>query len=313
MIRYLTNDKIDKKKWDNAIHHSFNGNVYAYSWYLDKVHYGWEALVENNYERVMPLTGNSKFSYKYIFPPFFTQQLGVFSTSVLSPDDVTRFILNIPSKYKYFQINLNIHNHPELPYPFKVSSNKNYLLDMINDYQKMIAHFSSNTKRNLKKGLDKKLYVSQNVKPEIIIKLFRENKGKKIKHWKKEHYMRLQSLMYISIYKGVGTSYGVYTKENNLCAAGFFLYANQHLVFLFSGRNNFALDSGATTVLINHVLKKYAGSNMILDFEGSNDEGLARFYSGFGAKPVTYSTVELNRLPFPVNVFLDVKNKIKFI
>ena len=46
---------IDKKHWDDCISKSFNGNVYAWSWYLDIVHPKWEALVENDYERVMAL------------------------------------------------------------------------------------------------------------------------------------------------------------------------------------------------------------------------------------------------------------------
>ena len=34
------------------------------------------------------------------------------------------------------------------------------------------------------------------------------------------------------------------------------------------------------------------------DFEGSNIEGVARFYAGFGASKTSYSTIIMNRLPF---------------
>jgi hypothetical protein len=64
----------------NAIARSFNGIVYAYSWYLDIVSPGWDALVKDDYKSVMPLTWRKKYGIKYLYQPFFTQQLGVFSS-----------------------------------------------------------------------------------------------------------------------------------------------------------------------------------------------------------------------------------------
>ena len=70
MIRYLTHNQIDTRRWDECIAQSPNGLVYAWSWYLDVVHPSWEALVEDDYETVMPLTGNKKFGVNYLFQPF---------------------------------------------------------------------------------------------------------------------------------------------------------------------------------------------------------------------------------------------------
>ena len=78
MIRYLTHNQIDTQRWDECIAQSPDGLVYAWSWYLDVVHPDWEALVEDDYGAVMPLTGNKKFGINYLFQPFFTQKFGVF-------------------------------------------------------------------------------------------------------------------------------------------------------------------------------------------------------------------------------------------
>ena len=110
MIKVLKHNKIDKTRWDDCINKSFNGNVYALSWYLDIIHPEWDALVENNYERVMPLTSSRKFGLSYMFQPFFAQQLGVFSTSQLSQEDVERFINAIPKQYLLTQYRLNSYN-----------------------------------------------------------------------------------------------------------------------------------------------------------------------------------------------------------
>ena len=69
MIHYLEHKDIDKAKWDATVVEC--GNIYARSWYLDIVHPGWEALVEDGYFAVMPLTGGKKFGVNYLYQPFF--------------------------------------------------------------------------------------------------------------------------------------------------------------------------------------------------------------------------------------------------
>jgi len=50
--------------------------------------------------------------------------------------------------------------------------------------------------------------------------------------------------------------------------------------------------------LINNYIEKNSNSNMIFDFEGSNNEALARFYRGFGAKEFHYFGLRQYRFPF---------------
>ncbi len=300
MIHYLSHKEIDKQKWDFAVKHSFNGNIYANSWYLDLIHEGWEALVEDDYERMMPLTGGNKWGINYLLQPFFAQQLGVFSRNILTGDHVAHFIKNIPRKFAFVQVNLNIHNHPDLTAPYRLVENKNYLLDLIHDYRKLSAHYSQNTKRNLKNSLKQELSLSKNLNPNEVIDLFRQNRGKKIRHWKDAEYQRLLRVMYAAIHKGKGVTYGVYSAHNQLCAAAFFLLEHQHLIFLFSGSDETARQNGAMTYLFDKVIGEFAGTQVVLDFEGSNDRNLARFYQGFGAKEVTYNILKYNILPYPL-------------
>ena len=105
MIQYLEHSKIDKAQWDATIAQC--GNIYAYSWYLDVVHPGWEALVDDDYQTVMPLTGGKKFGVHYLFQPYFVQQLGVFSKQPLSPEKTEEFLNAIPKKYRFSEIRLN--------------------------------------------------------------------------------------------------------------------------------------------------------------------------------------------------------------
>ena len=94
-IQYLQHKKINFRKWDDCIRNSINGNLYDFSWYLDIVSEGWDALILSDYETVMPLTHQKKLGVSYILQPFFSQQLGVFSTQRITSEVVSEFIITI--------------------------------------------------------------------------------------------------------------------------------------------------------------------------------------------------------------------------
>jgi len=309
LIQYLRHNQINKTKWDDSIKQSFNGNIYAYSWYLDLAHEDWDALVEDDYQRVMPLTLKTKYGITYYFQPFFTQQFGVFSTSILNPDIIDAFIKKIPKHVKIIDVNFNSFN--KLVGTNYISiSNTNYLLDLIGEYPKLASGYSTNTKRNLKKTLKNNLTFMKGVKPETVIKIFRENKGVDITKWDDNNYIVFQRIMYTAIHKGVGFTCGVYTEHNELCAAAFFTSINNRVTFLFSGTNKLARANGAMSMLIDTVIKTNASTPQILDFEGSNDKNLARFYKGFGAKKTLYTRLKINRLNFVVKFILKALRKL---
>ncbi len=310
MIKYLTQDEINRSKWDMCIDEAFNGLVYAKSWYLDIVAEDWAALVENNYEKIFPLVHKRKWGIHYLFQPVFTQQLGLFSKSLLSEEDVKRFFEAIPSKFKFAEINLNKFN--KIPNGnFKVENWLTHELDLINSYDNIRKNFSSNLKRNLKKSEKAGLSVSKNIKPEEIIKLFRENRGKNIRNLADDDYLKLSRLAYSGIYKGMITNYGVYTQNNNLCAGAIFLHSKKKTIFLFSGLDEEGKKSGAMAFLINAYIQESQQNHLTLDFEGSNDPNLARFYKSFGSKEVYYPHIRINRLNFIVNFLVQIAKKMR--
>jgi len=91
-ILYFKNQEIDKKKWDHAIRHSVNNIMYAYSWYLDMVSPGWDALIQGDYDVVMPVTWHKKWGVKFLMQPMFAKMLGIFSNQQLGKDVMKEFI-----------------------------------------------------------------------------------------------------------------------------------------------------------------------------------------------------------------------------
>lgn len=295
MIRYLNQNEIDKEKWDDCIKNAFNSMVYASSWYLDIVTNDWEALVEDDYERVLPLVPGKKWGINYLFQPVFNQQLGVFSKNLLSEIKVGEFIKSIPAKYRFAEINFNTLNKiPEGDY--KLFHWKNYELDLINTYENIYKGFSTNLKRNIKKAEKAKVSVVENIKPDEIIKIFQDNKGLEYNSLSENDYRVLKHLSYTGIYRGLVKTYGAFTENNELCAGIIFLKSQQKMIFLFSGLTTEGREIGAMPFLINYFIEQNSQSQITLDFEGSNDQNLARFYSSFGSKECTYPHLKINNL-----------------
>jgi hypothetical protein len=177
-------------------------------------------------------------------------------------------------------------------------------LDLIKPYEITLKKYSTNLTRNLKKAEKHKLTFTENVKPDDIIKLFRENRGKKVK-LQDQDYIKLNRLAYTGIYKGTIKTYGIYNETNELCAGVIFLHNYRKKIFLFSGLSEIGKETNAMAYLIDQFIRLHSHQHITLDFEGSNDPNLARFYKSFGSKEITYPHIVINRFLFPINVVFN--------
>lgn len=310
MIKYVIHENIDKKRWDDCIKESFNGLIYGYSWYLDIVAENWNGLIEDDYQAVFPLIAGKKFAISYLYQPKFTQQLGVYSKKHLTQEKVDNFIAAIPSHYKFAEFNLNTHNK-STGKNVVLTPNKNHELDLIDTYVNIKKGYSQNTRRNIKKAVEEKVQIDQNIKPDDIINLFRLNKGKNIKQLVEADYRTLGRLVYSSQYKGKAQIMGAYTQFNELCAGAIFLKSHNRAIFLFSATSDLAKQNGAMSLLIDTFIKQNAGKPITLDFEGSNDPNLARFYKSFGSTETMYNQLSFNRLPFITRFAVNMIKKVR--
>lgn len=294
MIRYLEHSQIDKTQWDATIAQC--GNIYAYSWYLDIVHPGWVALVEDDYQSVMPLTGAKKFGVHYLFQPYFVQQLGVFSKEALSPGKTEDFLNAIPQKYRFAEIRLNESNTFNNTIQ-GIEYHRNVILDLNCDYETIKANYHTNTKRNLAKAQNHNLQIIDTVIPYHVVALFTDNRGALLDKWGDAEYARLTKLTKVAVNHKSAFLLGVTEKGvGELLCAAIFMKTASRITFLFSGLKQEGKDKQAMTFLLDSVIQKYANQPITFDFEGSDDDNLARFYLGFGGHEVKYPSYTFNRL-----------------
>ncbi|OFX74816.1 MAG: hypothetical protein A2X12_04400 [Bacteroidetes bacterium GWE2_29_8] len=312
MLNYIENKNIDRSKWDRCIRSSINETIYAYSWYLDFVCDSWDALVEDDYISVFPLVFKTKFGVTYIYQPYFAQQLGLFSLKTISVSKTNEFLQSIPYKFKYVDFCLNTYNRTSLT-EYTISEKVTYQLDLINNYDVIYKSFSNNNKRNIKKSAKHNVNISQDVLPIDIIKIFRKNRGKTVIKWGDTQYESLKKILYFFLRNNCLKMYGAYNDKNTLIAGAFFVFSANKAIFLFSGNTPEGKEKGAMFAIINEFIKEFSSTNVTLDFEGSDDTNLARFYAGFGSQKTIYNHLKRNHLNFIENTFFVLYRSPLFV
>lgn len=270
--------------------------MYGFSWYLDLVSPGWEGLVLDDYKAVMPLTLKTKYGLRYMYQPLYAQQLGVFSRLYPDKNLSSEFLNSIPSDIKYVDYNLNsLHNLDEKEVKYRIRAN--YELKLNTPYENLESGFTDNTRRNIRKSILQTELVD-NVSPWELIKLKRQSQTIKMN---KEFYEWLNIYLHKLIQAGKGKIIGVKAGKK-LVAGSFIALSLNRIYYLVSASNEQGKRARAMFALVDHIIDKYADTGFVLDFEGSNIKGVARFFAGFGAERKDYYNIRINKLVFPLNI-----------
>jgi len=290
LIRLIPHSEINKQLWDAVIDAAPQQNIYAYSWYLDIACPGWQALILDDYDAIMPLPVNRKWGISYVYRPYFIQQLGVFSKPGYE-NTVMLFAKSLLNHFRFVAYAFNNYNQAYITTHDKMlwQSNNNYVL--VNQ-----PVYNTNLRRNLKQACNHNLEIL-NMDERLIVDLFRSNKGVQITNLKQQHYTTFikicQAVKIHAYMHALGISF-----EQQPCAGMIIFEIKNTHVFIFSATNNLAKQCKAMPFLIDYYLNKH--KPLVFDFEGSNQSKLAQFYKSFGSTLQTYSMLKINTLPAPV-------------
>ena len=289
MIYYLKRNQLDITKYNACIKLSINTRIYAYSWYLDCVADNWDVLILNDYEAVMPLPWRQKFFIKYIYPPAWTQQLGVFSPNEISEKLVLDFIHAIPKKFKKVTLHFNSENN----FQHKNSSKRvNYILPLNASLEAIYRKFRKDRKARIKEGEKNKFRIEDtNFGIEELIRISK----KEYSYLKipQQHYLVLKKLFKKLSITNNCFVVSALNYKNEVLGGVLFLKDENRITYLFSVANQQGKKQQVISAIIYNVIKKHADSNYILDFEGSMVKGIADFYKSFGSTLESYSFLQI--------------------
>ncbi|NLK47821.1 MAG: hypothetical protein GX296_03300 [Bacteroidales bacterium] len=288
-IKHLSHFSINKQNWDELILQADNGLVYALSWYLDIITPKWEALISSDLKYVMPVPIKYKYKLPYIVQPLMAQQLGVFGKAPVPAEIVRMFVKNLPS-YSY-QLNLN---HANL-YP-KSFQMPNYVLSLADSYDKLSRSFSKNTARNIQKAEKKGLKIVHDYNTEDFLKLY-ESVNRK---YKSPDLETMHALITQGLERNIFQIKAVSNKKGDVIAALCYTLFKDRFTYLIPVSNEQGKKDSAMFYLVDHLIRKASGTDILLDFEGSSIPGVAQFYRGFGAVNQPYHIIKKLRPSFLV-------------
>jgi len=297
-IYYLRHHEIDKQLWDECIDNAGNGLIYAKSYYLDHIAHHWDAIVLDDYAAVMPLPWKKKFAVKYVYPPPFCQQLGIFSPVVLKADIYRRMLQKAEEAFKFSEYYFNYQNAIGANTP-----KNNFVLSLNNEYTAIAKNYQPNLLRNLKKAQQYGLHYQSSNDYAKVIHLYKDTYGKRTPHVTLNDYNNLLKICKLLQQKSALIIREVKDETGNLLAVTLCLKDKRRIYLLLPVTTEKGRTTRANHFLLDGIIKEFSAQPYTFDFEGSDIPGIARFYKSFGGINEPYFFYRWNRLPWPIKIF----------
>jgi hypothetical protein len=293
-IHFLRHSEIDVGRWNRCVLESRTPLIYGRSFYLDAMAAGqWNALVMGDYEAVMPLTWRSKYGIRYLYQPAFVQQTGIFSSRPATPALIDAFLREVDRHYRFTEICLNFANaHASL------EPRTNFILPLDTPYDQLASRYKKDLVRNLKLAQRTPLIYIKDFDLPAALRDFRNAYGAQLRAIKKEDYRCFGRLCIFLQRQGQLLTRAVLDERGEPLCSAVFLMDTRRFYLLHSTTLPAGRDSEANHFLLDQFIREWAGSGMILDFEGSDHPGIAHFYANFGGTDQPYFFYRRNRLPW---------------
>ena len=300
MITYIKRKDLEVEKYDACIENSLQSRVYAFSWYLDIVADNWDVLVLDDYKAVMPIPWKKKYFIRYVHPPLWLLELGVFSLDANINFQI--FFKTLFRAFRFVESRLNTDMKIDADSVF-LEPKEMQVLSLEQGYDAVFNNYRKDRKKDLAKA--NKLDLTEKWKDSAVnlITLFKNNVGKRTPNIQESDYIILKKLMTICIEKRVGEVLSIYDDENHIVASGFFLKHKKTVTILVSSTDFKNRKNGANTFLIDKAIQEYEKDFDIFNFGGSSMQSIAKYFLSFGGNSLNYQQIKLNTLPFLFKLF----------
>jgi hypothetical protein len=300
MIAYLGNGDIDRSRWDACLAEVPGIKPYAWSWYLDIMAPGWEALVDDDYGSLFPLPRSRKLGFNYLATPVFLQQLGLFTPDGDRQKIAAEFIAFIPELYRLIDLNIGQEVRPP---GYTVTPRYNFELRLDEPYETVWFNYMSDCRRNINIARRYPQEIVDDVRPQEVISLFRNNIGKRAGVIRDASYSRLHGLMDHCIHNGRGRILGVRSPKGKLLWGMFVIDTPGRITLLFTAGSRKSREIRTAYLVMDHIIKTNAATGTVVDFAGSSVPSIAIFMKSFGGEQTTYWRLYRNTLPWPARLF----------
>lgn len=275
--------------------------VFSRDWWLDAAcGKDWEVLMLEKKGRVyaaMPLYVPCKH---VVLMPDYTQTMGIwfapeaddakYSSVLEHRQAACKSIIERLGQYRSFQQNFGYGFTDWLPFywaGYVQTTRYTYILHGIDDFDKIIAGMSQQTRRNIKRAEEQLITVRRDIETDDFMKI-------QSLTFRRQHKRNTQSrvvlrrLIDAARERGQGSLFGGIDKDGNMHAVAFVVWQNSSAYYIAGGGDPEFRASGAHSFVLWEAVKYVSRYTDQFDFEGSMLPGVERFFREFGAVQTPY-------------------------
>lgn len=306
-LRLMDRSQVNELSWNACVSASNQRIVYGYTWYLDAAlpqpDWRWVGVVladqNDGYRAVLPVPLRRKriagMNYAWVVhQPLFCQFLHVFALDpVQSVEPFYQFVVR---RFRYGST-FSIREKPMIfPVLTDMDERATHTLDLSVGYEQLAAGYSADRRLNLRRAQAAGWEVNDAVDPEPIIHLFRQYHADTIDggvaDWA---YVILRRLVKELTQRQLATlRYAV--RDGQIEAGALFVQEGNRIIYLFNAASPAGRRGQARTLLLDQLIRRWAGQSFVLDFESPDKASIAAFYRSFGAVDERYYSLRWNRL-----------------
>ncbi|KLO24339.1 hypothetical protein X275_00645 [Marinitoga sp. 1197] len=281
--------------------------IFSQYWWLDAVcgRENWDvALFESGGEiwGSLPYYKKKKYTLTLLTMPKLTQKLGpyikypkkqsYYKKISWEKKVMIELIKQLP-KFDFYSQNWDYNYQNWLPFywnGFKQTTRYTYVIEKNNTLQEIEKNFHSDIRRRMKKVKEQGIKIIETDDYKTFYKINKmtfERKKQKI-----SYTLNLVEKIYIkSKERNSVKILFAKDKNNEIHAAGFFVYDKDSVYYLMGGINPEKKDTGAMNLIIYEGIKFAIKNNLNFDFEGSMIESIEKYFRSFGAVQKMYFNV----------------------
>lgn len=277
-IQILHSPVINQVKWDHCIYLHANGLIYSGYDYLDTVCDEWSGLIIGDYEAVMALPWKKKMGIRYYYIPPFIQQLGLIgSTDQMLSKPVIQSIRRFAV---YGDIHFNFSNHSIASTLF-TKSKTNFIINLNSQYEDLSASYSIDLKQILQKSNQQFEYTKHEGYTSVI-ETYYQMYGRRMSHISSKDFSNFTNLCKLLNKQHNCLVRSVRNESGTILSNALLLRDNKRLYLLLNTTSAEGRLQHSNHWLIDKIIREFAGTDILLDFEGSELTGVKTFYKKFG-------------------------------
>ena len=311
-------EKNEYEMWNEFVDKSPQGSIFAKTFWLDAVgsRYNILGCFDKGDRMVagMPITEGKK---GYVAMPKLTQTLGIVFSDFSEMKYVKRiskekdiimdFVDNIP-KFKYFDCGFHYNFTNWMPFlwkGYKQQTRYTYVIEDIQNLEKVRGEFADNTKSVITKAIGRNLKVVDNLTLTDMYNMLKktfERQGMSVPF----DFNWFRNFDEIISKNNARKIFFTVDEQNNLHAALYLVYDKNSAYYLLGGADPEFRSSGAMYLNVFEAIRYSAEFTNKFDFEGSVVPQIESMFRSFGAAQKQYFRISKNN-----SIMLNLKEDIR--